>query len=99
MPNLLFKVNENVNNPTPRVVMPSVSDVLSVDGEGSVTTPIDLRYKQGPGGGVPRDYPTSTVPRNYHYGPLGGYNDYPTPPHSEAYASLNKGARMDPRFR
>ncbi|XP_024115640.1 catenin delta-1 [Oryzias melastigma] len=92
-------VNENVNNPTPRVVMPSVSDVLSVDGEGSVTTPIDLRYKQGPGGGVPRDYPTSTVPRNYHYGPLGGYNDYPTPPHSEAYASLNKGARMDPRFR
>ncbi|RVE75833.1 hypothetical protein OJAV_G00002850 [Oryzias javanicus] len=87
-------VSENVTNPTPSVVIPSVSD-----GEGSGTTPIDLRNNQGPGGGVPKDYPVSTVPRNHHYRPQGGSSDYSSPPHSDAYASLNKGARKDDRYR
>lgn len=78
-----------------------MSDTLSLDGGGSVTgvggytTP----YRQGPVAGVPMDYPTHTVPRNYHYGPPGGYNDYRTGPPSETYASLTRGAHMDDRYR
>lgn len=81
-----------------RTVIPSVSDTLSLDGGGSVTgvggytTP----YRQGP---VPMDYPTQTVPRNYHYGPPGGYNDYRTGPPHETYTSLTRGAHMDDRYR
>ncbi|CAF90038.1 unnamed protein product, partial [Tetraodon nigroviridis] len=52
-----------------------------------------------PGAGAPMDYPTNTVPRNYHYGPPVGYNDYRTGPPSEAYASLNRSAHMDDRYR
>ncbi|KAG7265563.1 hypothetical protein CRUP_005095 [Coryphaenoides rupestris] len=83
-----------------RTVMPSVSDNMSLDG-GSViggygTTP--MNYRQAPGG---PDYPTYTVPRNYHYGPPGGgYEDYRGgPPPADAYASLSRGARMDDRYR
>lgn len=57
--------------------------------------PIDRVYRQ-PGH---MDYPTATVPRNYHYGPPGGYDDYRSGPPSETYASLNRGARMDDRYR
>ncbi|KAM7009778.1 catenin delta-1 isoform 3-T5 [Tautogolabrus adspersus] len=88
-----------------RTVIPSVSDTLSLDGGGSVTgmggytTPMDRVYRQAPGVGVPMDYPTHTVPRNYHYGPPVGYEDYRTGPPSEAYTSLSRGARMDDRYR
>uniref|UniRef100_A0A673NF46 Catenin delta-1-like n=1 Tax=Sinocyclocheilus rhinocerous TaxID=307959 RepID=A0A673NF46_9TELE len=81
--------------------IPSVSDTLSLDGTGSVTgipgcnTPMDRVYRP-PGG--PMDYPTATVPRNYHYGPPG-YDDFRSYPPSEAYASLNRGTRMDDRYR
>ncbi|XP_072534539.1 catenin delta-1 isoform X2 [Salminus brasiliensis] len=87
---------------TTRTVIPSVSDTLSLDGTGSVTgmsgynAPIDRMYRQ-PGGHM--DYPTATVPRNYHYGPPGGYDDYRTAPPSETYASLSRGVRMDDRYR
>uniref|UniRef100_A0A671S860 Catenin delta-1-like n=1 Tax=Sinocyclocheilus anshuiensis TaxID=1608454 RepID=A0A671S860_9TELE len=87
---------------TTRTVIPSVSDTLSLDGTGSVTgipsynTPMDRVYRP-PGG--PMDYPTTTVPRNYHYGPPGGYDDYRSGPPSEVYASLNRGTRMDDRYR
>uniref|UniRef100_A0A671YTD3 Catenin delta 1 n=1 Tax=Sparus aurata TaxID=8175 RepID=A0A671YTD3_SPAAU len=62
-------------------------------------TPAPMVYRQAPPGGMPMDYPTHTVPRNYHYGPPGGYDDYRTGPPSETYASLNRGARMDDRYR
>ncbi|XP_062377491.1 catenin delta-1 isoform X1 [Sardina pilchardus] len=83
---------------TTRTVIPSVSDTMSLDGSNSVTgmgygAPM---YRQQ---GGPVDYPTATVPRNYHYGPPGGYDDYRSGPPSEAYASLNRGMRMDPNYR
>ncbi|TRY84717.1 hypothetical protein DNTS_001222 [Danionella cerebrum] len=84
---------------TTRTVIPSVSDTLSLDGTGSVTgipgynSPMDRVYRP------PMDYPTSTVPRNYHYGPPGGYDDYRSGPPSEAYTSLSRGTRMDDRYR
>ncbi|XP_069573913.1 catenin delta-1 isoform X2 [Brachyistius frenatus] len=96
-------VKKLVKTTTTRTVIPSVSDTLSMDGGGSVTgmpgytTP--MVYRQGPAVGVPMDYPTHTVPRNYHYAPPGGYDDYRTGPPSETYASLTRGARMDDRYR
>ncbi|XP_019129427.1 catenin delta-1 isoform X2 [Larimichthys crocea] len=96
-------VKKVVKTTTTRTVIPSVSDTLSLDGGGSVTGmggyPAPMVYRQGPAPGVPMDYPTHTVPRNYHYGPPGGYDDYRTGPPSETYASLNRGARMDDRYR
>ncbi|CAJ1052958.1 catenin delta-1 isoform X3 [Xyrichtys novacula] len=98
-------VKKTTKTITTRTVIPSVSDTLSMDGGGSVTgvggytTPIDLVYRQTPGGGVPMDFPTYTVPRNYHYGPPAGFEDYRGGPPSEAYTSLNRGARMDDRYR
>lgn len=102
---LLVKVKKVVKTTTTRTVIPSVSDTLSLDGGGSVTgmggytTPMDRVYRQVPGGGMPMDYPTHTVPRNYHYGPPGGYDDYRTGPPSDTYTSLSRGARMDDRYR
>uniref|UniRef100_A0AAQ5ZLJ0 Catenin (cadherin-associated protein), delta 1 n=1 Tax=Amphiprion ocellaris TaxID=80972 RepID=A0AAQ5ZLJ0_AMPOC len=97
---LEFTLDPMVKTTTTRTVIPSVSDTLSIDGGGSVTgmagytTPMDRVYRPGPGGpGVPMDYPTHTVPRNYHYGPPAGYDDYHAGPPSETYASLNRGAR------
>ncbi|XP_031720278.1 catenin delta-1 isoform X3 [Anarrhichthys ocellatus] len=96
-------VKKVVKTTTTRTVIPSVSDTLSLDGGGSVTGmggyPAPMVYRQGPGGGVPMDYPTHTVPRNYQYGPPVGYEDYRTGPPSEAYTSLSRGARMDDRYR
>uniref|UniRef100_A0A665WDF6 Catenin delta-1-like n=1 Tax=Echeneis naucrates TaxID=173247 RepID=A0A665WDF6_ECHNA len=102
---LHFKVKKVVKTTTTRTVIPSVSDTLSLDGGGSVTgmggytAPMDRVYRQAPSGGVPMDYPTHTVPRNYHYGPPGGYDSYRTGPPSEPYTSLTRGARMDDRYR
>lgn len=92
-----------IKTTTTRTVIPSVSDTLSLDGGGSVTgiggytTP--MGFRQGPGAGAPMDYPTNTVPRNYHYGPPVGYNDYRTGPPPDAYASLNRSTHMDDRYR
>lgn len=93
-----------VKTTTTRTVIPSVSDTLSLDGGGSMTgvpgytTPMDRVYRPAPGG-MAMDYPTHTVPRNYHYGPPGVYDDYQGGPPSEAYASLTRGARRDDRYR
>ncbi|XP_072240312.1 catenin delta-1 isoform X4 [Leuresthes tenuis] len=98
-------VKKVVKTTTTRTVIPSMSDTMSIDGGGSVTgmpgytTPMDRVYRHGPGVAVPMDYPTHTVPRNYHYGPPGGYDDYRPGPPSESYASLTRGARMDDRYR
>ncbi|XP_036956978.1 catenin delta-1 isoform X2 [Acanthopagrus latus] len=96
-------VKKVVKTTTTRTVIPSVSDTLSLDGGGSVTGmggyPAPMVYRQAPPGGMPMDYPTHTVPRNYHYGPPGAYDDYRPGPPSETYASLNRGARMDDRYR
>ncbi|XP_061625966.1 catenin delta-1 isoform X3 [Phyllopteryx taeniolatus] len=98
-------VKKVVKTTTTRTVIPSVSDTLSLDGGGSVTgiggyiTPMDRGYRQAPGVGVPMEYPIHTVPRNYQYGPPGGYEDYRAGPPSESYASLNRGARMEDRYR
>ncbi|XP_037327105.2 catenin delta-1 isoform X2 [Pungitius pungitius] len=96
-------VKKVVKTTTTRTVIPSVSDTLSLDGGGSVTGmggyPAPMVYRQGPGGGVPMDYPTHTVPRNYQYGPPVGYDDYRPGPPSETYTSLSRGVRMDDRYR
>ncbi|XP_019901497.2 catenin delta-1 isoform X3 [Esox lucius] len=78
-----------------RSVLPS--DNMSMDGgvSGCYSATLDRSYRQG--GGM--DYPTATVPRNYHYGPAGGYDDYRSAPPSEVYASLSRGTRMDDRYR
>ncbi|XP_063739577.1 catenin delta-1 isoform X2 [Eleginops maclovinus] len=94
-------VKKVVKTTTTRTVIPSVSDTLSLDGGGSVTgmsacTGPVYRHVQP---AAPMDYPTHTVPRNYHYGPPAGYDDYRTGPPSEAYPSLSRGARMDDRYR
>ncbi|XP_024914666.1 catenin delta-1 isoform X2 [Cynoglossus semilaevis] len=97
-------VKKMVKTTTTRTVIPSVSDTLSLDGGGSMTgvpgytTPMDRVYRPAPGG-MAMDYPTHTVPRNYHYGPPGVYDDYQGGPPSEAYASLTRGARRDDRYR
>ncbi|XP_068177475.1 catenin delta-1 isoform X2 [Antennarius striatus] len=97
-------VKKVVKTTTTRTVIPSVSDTLSLDGGGSVTgmggyPPVPMVYRQAPPPGVPMDYPTQTVPRNYHYGPPVGYDEYRTGPPSDTYTSLNRGARMDDRYR
>lgn len=97
-------VKKVVKTTMTRTVIPSVSDNLSLDGGGSMTgvggytTPMERVYRQP---GPPMDYPTNTVPRNYHYGPPGGYEDYRqgSPSIGETYASLSGGARMDDRYR
>lgn len=91
------QVKKVIKTTTTRTVIPSVSDTLSLDGGsvtgmGGYTTPVG--YRQGPGVVVP-----STVPRNYHYGPPVGYSDYRAGPPSDAYASLNRSAHMDDRYR
>ncbi|KAJ8373426.1 hypothetical protein AAFF_G00265530 [Aldrovandia affinis] len=98
-------VTKTVKTTTTRTVIPSVSDVLSVDGGGSVTggvggggySTVDRVYR--PPGGVVGDYPASTVPRNYHYAPPRGYEEYRPAVPSEVYSSLSRGVRMDERYR
>uniref|UniRef100_A0AAQ5YB55 Catenin delta 1 n=1 Tax=Amphiprion ocellaris TaxID=80972 RepID=A0AAQ5YB55_AMPOC len=45
----------------------SIDGGLSVPGMGVYSATLDRPYRQVGGG----DYPTATVPRNYHYGPVG----------------------------
>lgn len=96
-----LQVKKVIKTTTTRTVIPSVSDTLSLDGGGSVTGgggyPTPMAYR--PGAAVPMDYPTNTVPRNYHYGPPVGYADYRAGPPPDAYASLNRSAHMDDRYR
>uniref|UniRef100_A0A8C5DZ53 Catenin delta-1-like n=1 Tax=Gouania willdenowi TaxID=441366 RepID=A0A8C5DZ53_GOUWI len=88
-----------MKKPISRTVHPS--DSMSIDGGmampgmGLYSATLDRPYRP-PGGG---DYPTATVPRNYHYGPVGGYDDYRGGPPSEAYTSLSRGSHMDDRYR
>lgn len=88
-----------MKKPISRTVLPteslSIDGGLSVPGMGVYSATLDRPYRQ-PGG---MDYPTATVPRNYHYGPVGGYDDYRGGPPSEAYASLSRGSHMDDRYR
>lgn len=88
-----------MKKPISRTVMPSdsmsIDGGLSVSGMGGYSATLDRPYRH-PGAG---DYPTATVPRNYHYGPVGGYDDYRGGPPSEAYTSLSRGSHMDDRYR
>uniref|UniRef100_A0A3Q2WHD8 Catenin delta 1 n=1 Tax=Haplochromis burtoni TaxID=8153 RepID=A0A3Q2WHD8_HAPBU len=88
-----------MKKPISRTVLPteslSIDGGLSVPGMGVYSATLDRPYRQ-PGG---MDYPTATVPRNYHYGPVGGYDDYRGGLPSEAYASLSRGSHMDDRYR
>uniref|UniRef100_A0A8C7YG63 Catenin delta-1 n=1 Tax=Oryzias sinensis TaxID=183150 RepID=A0A8C7YG63_9TELE len=93
---LLFQMKK----PMSRTVMPSESMGLdggiTVPGMGVYSATLDRPYRQ-PGAA---DYPTATVPRNYHYGPMvGGYDEYRGGPPSEAYTSLSRGSHMDERYR
>lgn len=87
-----------MKKPISRTVLPS--DSKSIDGGLSVSVmsgysaTLDRPYRH-----VAGDYPTATVPRNYHYGPIGGYDDYRAGPPSEAYTSLSRGSHMDERYR
>uniref|UniRef100_G3Q134 Catenin delta 1 n=1 Tax=Gasterosteus aculeatus aculeatus TaxID=481459 RepID=G3Q134_GASAC len=79
-----------MKKPITRTVLPSdsmsIDGGLSVSGMGGYSATLDRPYRQpGPG-----DYPTATVPRNYHYAPVGGYDDYRGGPPSEAYTSLSR---------
>lgn len=88
-----------MTKPVSRAVMPTdghlaIDGGLPMSGMGSYSATLDRPYRQ-PG----LDYPTATVPRNYHYGPVGGYDDYRGGPPSEAYTSLSRGSHMDERYR
>uniref|UniRef100_A0A8C2XM78 Catenin delta 1 n=1 Tax=Cyclopterus lumpus TaxID=8103 RepID=A0A8C2XM78_CYCLU len=84
-----------MKKPISRTVLPSdsmsIDGGLSVSGMGGYSATLDRPYRQ-PGQG---DYPTATVPRNYHYVPVGGYDDYRGGPPSEAYTSLSRGSPVD----
>ena len=88
-----------MKKPISRTVLPSdsmsIDGGLSVSGMGGYSATLDRSYRQA----VPSDYPTATVPRNYHYAPVGGYDDYRGGPPSEAYTSLSRGSHMDERYR
>uniref|UniRef100_A0A8D3D9B0 Catenin delta-1-like n=1 Tax=Scophthalmus maximus TaxID=52904 RepID=A0A8D3D9B0_SCOMX len=88
-----------MKKPISRTVLPSdsmsIDGSLSVSGMGGYSATLDRPYRQAVAG----DYPTATVPRNYHYGPVGGYVDYRDGPPSEAYTSLSRGSHMDDRYR
>uniref|UniRef100_A0A665T5C2 Catenin delta 1 n=1 Tax=Echeneis naucrates TaxID=173247 RepID=A0A665T5C2_ECHNA len=79
-----------MKKPISRTVLPSdsmsIDGALSVSGMGGYSATLDRPYRPAVAG----DYPTSTVPRNYHYGPVGGYDDYRGGPPSEAYTSLSR---------
>uniref|UniRef100_A0A3Q4AIT2 Uncharacterized protein n=1 Tax=Mola mola TaxID=94237 RepID=A0A3Q4AIT2_MOLML len=85
--------------PISRTVLPSdsmsIDGSLSMSGMGGYSATLDRPYRH-PGAA---DYPTATVPRNYHYVPVGGYDDYRGGPPSEAYTSLSRGSHMDERYR
>ncbi|XP_072768582.1 catenin delta-1-like isoform X4 [Nerophis lumbriciformis] len=88
--------DNGLKKPISRTVMPT--DSMSIDGGmsmGGYSATLDRPYRHMGGG----DYPTATVPRNYHYSPVGAYDDYRAGPPSEAYTSLSRGSHMDERYR
>ncbi|XP_061900091.1 catenin delta-1-like isoform X4 [Entelurus aequoreus] len=88
--------DNGLKKPISRTVMPT--DSMSIDGGmsmGGYSATLDRPYRHMGGG----DYPTATVPRNYHYSPVGAYDDYRGGPPSEAYTSLSRGSHMDERYR
>ncbi|XP_037833350.1 catenin delta-1-like isoform X2 [Kryptolebias marmoratus] len=92
------RTDNGMKKPVSRTVLPSLT--LSFDGGlspgmGVYSATLDRPYRPS----VPGDYPTATVPRNYHYSPVGGYEDYRGGPPSEAYTSLSRGSQMDERYR
>ncbi|XP_067373625.1 catenin delta-1-like isoform X2 [Channa argus] len=93
------RADNGMKKPISRTVLPtdtmSMDGGLSVPGMGGYSATLDRPYRQVGAG----DYPTATVPRNYHYGPVGGYDDYRPGPPSEAYTSLSRGSHMDDRYR
>lgn len=88
-----------MKKPISRTVLPSdsksIDGGLSVSGMSGYSATLDRPYRHVGAG----DYPTATVPRNYHYGPVGVYDDYRAGPPSEAYTSLSRGSHMDERYR
>uniref|UniRef100_A0A3Q3F2C1 Catenin delta 1 n=1 Tax=Labrus bergylta TaxID=56723 RepID=A0A3Q3F2C1_9LABR len=92
-------VSDMTYKPITRTVLPSdsmsIDGGLSVSGMGPYSATLDRPYRQPVAG----DYPTATVPRNYPYGPVPGYDDYRGGPPSEAYTSLSRGSHMDDRYR
>ncbi|KAF7228258.1 catenin delta-1 isoform X2 [Nothobranchius furzeri] len=89
------RMENGMKKPISRPVLPSVTiDGGLSPGMGMYSATLDRGYRTTGVG----DYPTATVPRNYHYGPVGGYDDYRGPP-SEAYTSLSRGSHMDDRYR
>ncbi|XP_015255244.1 PREDICTED: catenin delta-1-like isoform X1 [Cyprinodon variegatus] len=90
-------MNNGMKKPISRTVPPSHSSIdgMMSPGMGVHSATLDRPYRPTGVG----DYPTATVPRNYHYGPVGGYEDYRPGPPSEAYPSLSRGSHMDERYR
>ncbi|XP_037531206.1 catenin delta-1 [Nematolebias whitei] len=91
------RIDNGMKKPVLRTVIPSLT--MSIDGGlspgmGVYSATLDRPYRP-----IPGDYPTATVPRNYHYGPVGGYDEYRGGPPSEAYTSLSRGSHMDERYR
>lgn len=86
-----------MKKPILRTVPPSQSsmDGMLSPAMGVYSATLDRPYRPTGVG----DYPTATVPRNYHYAPVGGYEDYRPGPPSEAYTSLSRGSHMDERYR
>uniref|UniRef100_A0A3Q3KPR8 Catenin delta 1 n=1 Tax=Mastacembelus armatus TaxID=205130 RepID=A0A3Q3KPR8_9TELE len=93
------RLDNGMKKPISRTVLPSdsmsIDGGLLVSGMGGYSATLDRPYRHAGAG----DYPTATVPRNYHYGPVGGYDEYPRGPPSEAYTSLSRGSHMDERYR
>lgn len=93
-----WRLFNQMKKPISRTVLPSesmsIDGGLSVPGMSGYSATLDRPYRQP--GAV--DYPTVTMPRNYHYGPVGGYDDYRGGPPSD-YTSLSRGSHMDERYR
>lgn len=86
-----------MKKPVSRTVLPSQSSIGGMLSPGIVVNSATLDRPYRPSG--VGDYPTATVPRHFHYGPVGGYEDYRQGPPSEAYTSLSRGSHMDERYR
>ncbi|XP_061692019.1 catenin delta-1-like isoform X1 [Syngnathoides biaculeatus] len=92
------RLDNGMKKPMSRTVLPndsmSINGGMPMSGMCGYSATLDRPYRQMGG-----DYPTATVPRNYHYGPVGVYDDYRGGPPSEAYTSLSRGSHMDDRYR
>lgn len=91
------RMDNGMKKPVSRTVLPSQSSIGGMLSPGMVVNSATLDRPYRPSG--VGDYPTATVPRHFHYGPVGGYEDYRQGPPSEAYTSLSRGSHMDERYR